>query len=175
MIDLALIDDATRPELAHVVAKVKAELGRFSDPFKLLLHSPDVALAWLGLVSAIRSKTELDDETRELVILRVALVNDVNYVRKTHESIYGPKAGLSREQIAAIADWRGSPLFDERQRAVLAYTDAMTSDVQVAEAIQQELPRHFGEREIVELTVLIGFYNMCTRVFEAFEIEARCG
>lgn len=137
------------------------------------MHTPDVALAWLALVAAIRSKTELDGQVRELVILRVATVNRVSYIKKTHESIYGPKEGLTRDQIAAISDWRNSSLFGKRQRAVLAYTDAMTKDIHVPDEVQQELPRHFSERQIIELTVLIGMYNMCSRVFEAFEIEDR--
>src|SRR5688500_14875144 len=100
MIQLSMIQESTHPHLADLIAKVKNELGgRFSDPFKLLLHTPDVALAWLGLVAAIRSKTELDGQTRELVILRVAIINRVNYIRKTHEAIYGPQEGLTPEQV----------------------------------------------------------------------------
>lgn len=78
-----------------------------------------------------------------------------------------------QEQIAAIEDWRNSTLFSQAQRAALAYTDAMTIDVQVPDAVQEELQRHFSERQIIELTVLIGTYNMHTRVFQALEIERR--
>jgi len=49
----------------------------------------------------------------------------------------------------------------------------MTIDIQVPDAVQDELQRHFNERQIIELTVLIGTYNMHTRVFQALEIEKR--
>jgi alkylhydroperoxidase family enzyme len=80
--------------------------------------------------------------------------------------------GLTIEQCDALADWRASPLFDSRQRAVLAYTDAMTHHVQVPDDVFDELRRYFNERQIVELTVLIGTYNMHTRVLAALEIDA---
>jgi alkylhydroperoxidase family enzyme len=82
------------------------------------------------------------------------------------------KEGLTREQCDALADWRNSTLFNDRQRAALAYTDAMTRDIQVPDAVHTELRRHFDERQIVELTVLIGTYNMHTRVLQALEIDA---
>ena len=49
----------------------------------------------------------------------------------------------------------------------------MTKDVQVPDAVQEQLRRHFSERQVIELTVLIGTYNMHTRVFQALEVERR--
>ena len=49
----------------------------------------------------------------------------------------------------------------------------MTKDVQVPDAVQEQLRRHFSERQVIELTVLIGTYNMHTRVCQALEVERR--
>jgi alkylhydroperoxidase family enzyme len=54
---------------------------------------------------------------------------------------------------------------------VLAYTDAMTVDVEVADGVAGALREHFSDRQVVELTVLIGAYNMHTRVLRALEID----
>lgn len=171
---LSLVEERDHPELAGIIARIKdGRGGRYNYPFTLLLHSPSIAAAWLEQVTAVRWKTKLDGQIREMVIIRVAIVNRVNHVRKAHESVYAPKEGLTREQIAALADWRNSVLFSERQRAALAYADAMTSDIHVPDAVQDELQRHFTERQIIELTVLIGTYNMHTRVFQALDIERR--
>ena len=54
---------------------------------------------------------------------------------------------------------------------MLAYTDAMTVDVGVGGDVFAALRAFFGDREIVELTVLIGAYNMHSRVLRALEID----
>ena len=58
-----------------------------------------------------------------------------------------------------------------RERAALAYTDAMTRDIAVPDDVFEALRAHFNERQIVELSVLIGLYNMHTRVFTALGID----
>jgi alkylhydroperoxidase family enzyme len=71
----------------------------------------------------------------------------------------------------ALKDWRASGSFSEKERAVLAYADAMTHDVSVPDAVFADIRRHFSERELVELTVLIGTYNMHNRVMQALAID----
>jgi alkylhydroperoxidase family enzyme len=79
--------------------------------------------------------------------------------------------GVSVEECAALADWRSSQHFSERERAALAYADAMTRDIAVSDDIFGEVARHFDTRAIVELTVLIGSYNMNARVLEALKLD----
>jgi 4-carboxymuconolactone decarboxylase len=62
-------------------------------------------------------------------------------------------------------------VFDTRERAALAYTDTMTRDIVVPDAIFAQLKPHFDDRQIVELTVLIGTYNMNARVLQALELD----
>ena len=54
---------------------------------------------------------------------------------------------------------------------MLAYADTMTRDIAVPDAVFAEVERHFNPREIVELTVLIGTYNMNARVLRALELD----
>jgi len=79
--------------------------------------------------------------------------------------------GLSLAECDALADWRGCDFFGASERAVLAYADTMTRDVVVPDAVFAEVARHFDAREIVELTVLIGTYNMNARVLQALELD----
>jgi alkylhydroperoxidase family enzyme len=79
---------------------------------------------------------------------------------------------LSDAQCEALKDWQASDAFDSKQRSVLAFTDAMTRDVQVPDAVFEALRPHFDEKQIVELAVLIGTYNMHTRVLTALQIDA---
>ena len=55
--------------------------------------------------------------------------------------------------------------------AALAFTDAMTRDIRVPDDVFADVRRHFDERQIVELSVLIGAYNMHTRVQEALKLD----
>src|SRR5262249_19199176 len=79
--------------------------------------------------------------------------------------------GLSLEECDALADWRACKFFSASERAVLAYTDTMTRDITVPDAVFAEVERHFNAREIVELTVLIGTYNMNARVLQALQLD----
>jgi alkylhydroperoxidase family enzyme len=151
MARVKLIDE-DNAELAQLIEKIRgARGGRLINIYRLMLHSPALAEAWFNLNQAARYGTELDGACRELVILLVAILN--------------------REQVDALRDWRGSSLFDARQRALLAYSDAMTDDIEVPEAVFTELRKHFTERQTVELTMLVGAYNMLTRVLNALKID----
>ena len=138
--------------------------------YKLLLNSPVLAETWFEHVSAVRWKTELDGLTRELVIIRIGYLTRVQYVLAQHVPTYALQEGLTLEQCDALADWEASFLFDPRQRVILAYVDAMTLAIQVPDAVFDALRPYFTEQQIVELSVLIGTYNMHTRVLQALDI-----
>src|SRR5690606_18829085 len=104
-------------------------------------------------------------------VIRVAILNDVEYVQRAHGPAYALREGLTPEQVAALANWQPSQLFSAQQRALLAYTDAMTNEVDVPNTVFAELRNHFSERQIVELTMLIGSYNMLTRFLKALQVD----
>jgi len=160
------------PELEPLIARIKsARRGRLINVYKLLLHSPPLAESWFEHNNAVRWSTELDGRLREMVIIRIGFLNRVAYVVKQHVPKLALAEGLTLAECEALEDWRESRLFSERDRAVLAYTDTMTDNIQVEDAVFQDVRRHFSERQTVELTVLIGTYAMHTRVFEALRID----
>ena len=172
MARVPLIEEKDHPELAELVAKIKgARGGRLINIYRLMMHSPALANAWFDLNQVVRYGTEIDGQSRELAVIRVAILNDVEYVQRAHGPAYALKEGLTPEQVAAVADWRPSKLFSERQRALLTYTDAMTREIDVSDAIYAEARKHFSERQTVELTMLIGAYNMLTRFLKALKVD----
>ena len=144
---------------------------RLINVYRLMLHSPTLANAWFEFNQAVRYGTEIDGQSREIAVIRVAILNKVEYVQRAHGPSYALKEGLTPEQVAAIADWQPSKLFNDRQRALLAYTDAMTRQIDVEDSLFTEIRKHFSERQTVELTMLIGTYNMFTRVLQALKID----
>ena len=91
--------------------------------------------------------------------------------QRAHGPAYALKEGLTPEQVTALGSWRSSNLFSDQQKALLAYTDAMTRDIDVPEVVFAEVRRHFSERQTVELTMLIGAYNMLTRFLKALKVD----
>src|SRR5882724_9306353 len=164
MARVPLIEEKGHPDLSEIIAKIKgARGGRLINIYRLMLHSPALANAWFDLNQAVRYGTEIDGQSRELAVIRVAILNNVEYVVQAHGPAYALKEGLSQAQIEALKEWRSSDLFSDRQRALLAYTDAMTREIEVPDAVFSEVRKHFTERQAVELTMLIGAYNMLTR------------
>ena len=164
------IEEQDHPELAPLVARIKAERGKVLDLYKVLLHSPAVMEGWLGLFTAIRQKTKLAGRYRELAILRVAVLNGADYEYQAHLP-FARKEGTSAEQIAALKAWQVSPLFDAAERAVLAYTDTMTKQVQVPDELFAEVQKHFDAQDLVELTATIAGYNLVSRFLEAMQVQ----
>jgi alkylhydroperoxidase family enzyme len=130
-----------------------------------------LANAWFDLNQAVRYGTEIDGQSRELAVIRVAILNGVEYVQRAHGPAYALKEGLTPEQVAALWDWRASQLFNAQQRALLAYTDAITEKIEVTDDVFDSARKHFSERQIVELTMLIGAYNMLTRFLKALKVD----
>ena len=164
------IEEQDHPELAPLIARIKAERGRLLDLYKVLLHSPAVMEGWLGFFTAIRQKTKLGGRYRELAILRVAILNGADYEYQAPLP-FALKEGSTAEQIAALKAWPLSPLFDAAERAVLAYTDAMTREIQVADALFAEVQKHFDAQELVELTATVAGYNLVSRFLEAMQVH----
>jgi alkylhydroperoxidase family enzyme len=172
MARVRLIDENDAVEHHELMRKIKgARGGRLINIYRLMMHSPSLASAWFDLNQAVRYSTEIDGQSREIAVIRVAVLNKVEYVLRAHGPAYALKEGLTPEQVEALADWRGSDLFSGKQRALLAYTDAMTREIDVPDAVFDQVRTHFTERQTVELTLLIGAYNMLTRFLKALRVD----
>ena len=89
----------------------------------------------------------------------------------TTSTITEMRHGVSLEECEALKDWRGSKFFNEPERAALAYVDAMIAAPDVPDDVFNAIRKHYNEREIVELTVLVGTYLMHNRVFTALKVD----
>jgi 4-carboxymuconolactone decarboxylase len=172
MARVPLIDESKHPEFAELVEKFRAgRRGKLINIYRLLLNSPALAESWFNHSNAVRWKTSLDGRLREIVIIRVGHLTKAQYVLRQHVPALALADGVSVEECAALADWRPCQHFSARERAALAYADAMTRDIAVGDDIFAEVVRHFDTRAVVELTVLIGSYNMNARVLEALKLD----
>jgi 4-carboxymuconolactone decarboxylase len=172
MARVALIQEQEHPELAELMHKFSAgRRGRLINIYRMLLNSPPLAESWFNHSNAVRWKTALDGRLREIVIIRMGHLTRCDYVLRQHVPSLALADGLRIEECRALADWDRSQFFDARERAALAYADTMTREVAVPDDIFAPVKRHFDDRQIVELTVLIGTYNMNARVLRALELD----
>lgn len=171
MARVSLIEEGKHPELAGLIAAIKAERGgRLANLYRALLNSPAVAEGWLKLFTAVRQKAKLAGRCRELAILRVALLNGADYEYRAHVP-FALKDGVTQGQIDALPEWQGSKSFDDRERAVLAYTDCVTREIRVPDSVFAQARRHFDDRELVELTATVAGYNLVSRFLVAMQID----
>lgn len=168
---MARIDypDTSHAEIAPLVRRIESERGKLANLYKMLLHSPPVAEGWLTFLTAIRQKGQLSPRVRELVILRIAVINDAEYEFVAHAPL-GISEGLSQAQVDGLREDRLDS-FDDKDRAVLQYCDSMTKDVHVPDDVFEKVRELLNERELVELTATIGAYNLVSRFLEAMKID----
>jgi AhpD family alkylhydroperoxidase len=163
--------DPARPEIAALAERITRERGgRMLNLYRMLLNSPPVAEGWLALFTAIRQKAKLADRYRELATLRVAVMNGADYEFEAHVP-FALEAGVTRAQLDALRAGRMPEGLEEPDRAVLEYTEAMTRDIRVDDALFARIRRHFDDQETVELTATIAGYNLVSRFLEAMRID----
>ena len=176
MARVPLLDVEDSPALTDLTDRIRAaRRGRVINVYRLLLHSPPLAETWFDHNNAVRWGTGLDGRLREMVIIRIGYLARGRYVIGQHVPKLALGEGLTLGECEELKDWQESTLFNPRDRAVLAYTDAMTRDIEVPDAVFEPLREYFDDRKIVELTVLIGTYAMHVRVFEALKLDPEQG
>jgi AhpD family alkylhydroperoxidase len=163
--------DPDRPEVHALAERIRAERGSVLHLYRMLLHSPAVAEGWLSYLTAIRHRSVLPGALRELVIMRVAALNGAPYEADQHAPI-ALREGVTQAQLDELAHWAGSNLFNARERAVLAYTDAMTRQIQVPDEVFGAVRAAFDDKLLVELTATIAAYNMVSRFLEALQVHS---
>ncbi len=172
MARVPLLEPDSDPAFAKLAETIAGQRrGKFLNIYKLLLHSPPLAEAWFNYNNAVRWGTELTGRQREIVIIRIAYLNKSDYTLKQHLGELATAAGLSGDEARALQDWEPSPHFDAAERALLALVDEMTKNVAVPDEVFKALRPHYAERTIVELCVVVGAYNMHTRVFGALQAD----
>lgn len=168
---IAPIAPGSRPELAAQEAQIQAERGRISPLYQVLLNSPPIAHGWEQMLSAVRNRNSIPASLRELVILRVAVLNRAPYEFDAHVP-HALKAGVSQAQIDAL---RSVPLaeagvWSPAERVALRLADAMTRDIDVPDALYAEVRQHFDAQGQIDLVATVAAYNMVSRFLVALHI-----
>jgi AhpD family alkylhydroperoxidase len=158
-----------KPELAELEAKITRERGRISPLYQILLNAPEVAQGWEALLTAIRNRNSLPPAIREMIILRVAVLNRAQYEFDAHVP-HAKNAGMSDEKVEALKQIEIAQVFDSQEQAILRLTDVMTKEIQVSDTVFGPIKSQFNDQEILELVATIAAYNMVSRLLNALHI-----
>jgi AhpD family alkylhydroperoxidase len=159
----------THPDLAAIEASIAAERGDIPLLYRVLLNSAPLASGWEKLLTAVRNRSSLPAALREMVIIRVAVLNRAPYELEAHRPV-ARACGVTDAKIDALRLPQPGVAFTALERAVLKLTDAMTREVQVDDALFEPLEQAFDAKMLVELVATIAAYNMVSRFLEALRI-----
>ena len=130
--------------------------------------APSLMQQWLDFGDAIH-KSGLDDSLMELLKIRASQINGCAMCLHMHTAD-ARKQGETEERLYLLDAWRESPLYTPRERAALAWTEALTlvAETRAPDEVYEELRAHFTEQEQVNLTLLIVAINGWNRLNVGF-------
>lgn len=170
-------DEQAGAQASEVIKGSNLMLGRTSNLVRILsAHSPFVARWFLGLVAAVRQPNlgcSTDVRIRNLATIKTSLSNECNYCA-THTSIFGEALGLKTEDIEALKGdaYKTSPLFTDREKAAIAWSEAMTLNTAKYEGdVWNNMRKLFTDTEIVEISMASAMFNMINRLNDSFWTE----
>ena len=125
----------------------------------------------VAALQAYVDQSGLDAKLRELIKIRASQINGCAFCLAMHTRD-ARKLGESDERMHLLDAWREAPVFNARERAALAWTEAITLVTQghVPDAVYEEVRKHFSEKEIVDLTAAVAVINTWNRVAIAFRV-----
>lgn len=146
--------------------------GAVLEPARLWGRTPKVFAALALFYGALdRRSSPLEPVLRSLVTVRVSQINWCGFCVDLNSSTV-LKRGGSLEKLAELDRFEQSALFSEREKAALAYAEAVTYCDRQPEAEHFiRLRHHFCDDDIIELTALIAFQNLSSKFNSALGVE----
>ncbi|WP_428699130.1 carboxymuconolactone decarboxylase family protein [Stappia sp.] len=136
------------------------------DPFAA---APTLMKKWFAISQDVAGS--LEPSLIELVKIRASLINGCANCINMHTA-EARAQGESEQRIYLLSAWREAPCYTDRERAALAWTDALTrlSEGHMQEAARAGLTAHFTEEEQVKLTLMINVINGWNRLAVGFDL-----
>ncbi len=168
-------DEEATPEQKAIFDGSRALLGRVSNSTRLAAAAPKLMQPLMGFfIAALRHEItgELDVWTKMLVIVKTSMLNGCAYCIG-HNTILGKALGLTEEQTLALeGDYRSSDLFSDADKAAIAWAECLTErHYHRDKKTMEELKQHFNDTQVLEITMVSGFFNFWNRFNDAMELD----
>ncbi len=171
MARIELTPEAERtPEEREVCQEAVSGIrGRVPAPMIAWLKNPELARRGQRLGELLRYQTTLEPRLSELAILVTARHWSSHHEWTAHKR-EGLKAGMDPEVVAAVAARREPALRDEREGTVYEVAQTLLATRRLPDALYQRGVAVLGERGLVELVGIMGYYSMVALTLNAFEL-----
>jgi alkylhydroperoxidase family enzyme len=166
----AVDPDTSHPILAPIFDALKRAGHGPLNIHRVIANAPEFYAGFARFAAVLRGPGETSRADRELAILRTVQCLGAGYEYIQHRRI-GLSVGLQEAQIDALSDWRSSDAFDPRQRLILELIDAILRKETVEPSVWTRLRAHFSPGEIVELTLVTGFYTAVAQLTHTLPIR----
>lgn len=152
----------------------KRKYGDILLPGLLWARVPKLFASVAMLYGALdRKSSPLNPELRSLVTVRVSQINWCLFCVDINSATLARRSG-SFDKVEQLAGWKESGLFDDKERVVLEYTEAVTyTDQQVTDELMERLKVYLDDDGVVELTGLIAFQNLSSKFNSALDVPAQ--
>lgn len=148
-------------------ASVK-ETGKVIEPVTITAHSTAALIGMGAMETALKRFKHVDHRLMELAVLKTAATVGCHFCIDIGSKL-GQDAGITADQVRELHAYADSPHFDEVERLVCAYAEAVTATPgAVTDELVAQLAEHFDEPALVELTAAIAWENYRARFNDAF-------
>jgi alkylhydroperoxidase family enzyme len=137
--------------------------------YRALFHAPEALRRFMRFGAYLLGEGKLSPRLREIAILRVGAICRAPYEVSQHIA-FGRRAGLSDDEVRAVVSG-GAARFSGDDAAVLAFADELTRESRVSDATFGAVAASLTEEQLVELTLVTGFYNMVSRTLNALDVD----
>jgi alkylhydroperoxidase family enzyme len=142
--------------------------GRPLNLYQALAHHPVLLSAWVEFAYTLRKGCTVSRSLRELMILRGAQIAESQYEWQQHEPM-ALSAGVSREKIEALVNWKESQLYSVHERLAIELMESIMEG-RVSQELFLRVRKEFSESEWIELIMTGSFYAMVPRVLDGLGV-----
>lgn len=156
--------DQLTPEQKTLVEHLYAgERGGMNGPFNVLLRSPEIGDAAQKLGAQLRFQSSLKPRQRELAIIMTARAWTAQYEWTAHSRL-ALQAGISKTAVDAIATGKRPTSLQPDEQVVYNFCDELLKTHQVSDAAFHAAVEKLGERGVVDMTALVGYYHLVSMI-----------
>jgi 4-carboxymuconolactone decarboxylase len=166
---LEIPPDALSPRQREVFDRLTAGRGRILGPYKIWIHSPELASGMETIGTYLNRRSSLSPRQVEIGILVIAQHWDAAYVRQAHIRL-GREAGLSEAQIAAILSGSEAQFADPGEQAVHRFATALVAGERLSDEEFAALESVLGRNGLAEVLVLLGYYTAVALGMKVHEV-----
>lgn len=158
-------------KLRVLYGMMRKQLGKTPTPIKVLSARMPISMKVTTVLYKIEKKLSLDDEIKHLIEYFTSSLNGCTFCMDIGRT-YLVRADHKLEKFDSIMQYQTSGLFSDGEKAALAYAEEIVNNRKVSDETFEELKRHFGEQEIVEITYLVAMQTFTNLGNIALGIES---